>query len=201
MSVELIYINIEQLKALFYQPQPFIIAYLRAHCPDSHYAETEFLKPFLESYSKNGIIYAFDFEQNGFYDLETMSYRSTYQDFLHEWGLSQLSNPLLGYGRGHVPSFQYIETSGKLPREDMSVIKDYLVIYNDVRQSRNDEKIVIGTSFFDGTRPLKYTNVNLKGRTLPAWRRFEIGVYHNDLAKAFFEYYLSKVPANILIDR
>ncbi|HOJ44950.1 MAG TPA: hypothetical protein PK340_02800 [Bacilli bacterium] len=201
MSVELVYLNIEQLQALFHQKHPFIIAYLRAHCPDSHYGETEFLKPFLEASSHQGIVYAFDFEQNGFYDLKTMSYRPSYQVFLHEWGLSQHSNPRLGYGKGHVPSFQYIEPNGKVPNQDVSVIMDNLVIYNDIKEIRNDDKIVIGTSFFDGTRPLKYTHENLKGRQLPAWRRVEVGVYHNKLAKAFFEYYLPKISTKLLIDR
>jgi len=197
MSVKLIYINIDELTRLFRQTHPFIIGYLRAHCPDSHYGEVEFLHPFINNYPNSGLIYAFDFEQNGFYDLDSMTYRPTYQQFLDQWGLSAKSNPSLGYGKGHVPSFQYIEPNGKLPDEDMSVIKDNLVIYNDVKQIRTDEKVVIETSFFDGSRPLKYTDVNLKGRILPAWRRVEIGVYHNKLAQAFFEYYLPKVSATL----
>lgn len=200
MSVELIYINQRQLELLFKGHQPFILAYLRSHCPDSHYGLTEFLLPYLESCPLKGYIYAYDFEANGHYDLTSLTYRDSYQAFLDTWGLSSKTNPTLGYGKGHVPSFQYIEPNGLLPRQDISVIKDNLVIYNDKRQERSDDLVVIGETFFDGTRPLRYASINLKGRMLPAWRRVEIGVFHNKLAKDFFDYYLPKVTTNLLID-
>ena len=200
MSVELIYINQQQLEQLFKGKQPFILAYLRSHCPDSHYGLTEFLLPYIKACTHEGYVYAYDFEMNSHYDLQTMTYRDSYQAFLDTWGLSAKANTILGYGKGHVPSFQFIEPNGNMPWQDISIIKDNLVIYNDKRQERSDDLVVIGESFFDGTRPLKYTDINLKGRVLPAWRRVEIGVFHNKLAKDFFDYYLPKVTTNLLID-
>ncbi|HAV19640.1 MAG TPA: hypothetical protein DCX17_01265 [Firmicutes bacterium] len=194
MSLYLKYIIEEQLIDLFKGNKPFIIAYLRDHCPDSIYGFDNFLWPYATNYEGNKVLYVFEFERNGHYNLETKTYPLSYWRLLEKYLLSETSNPILGFDKGHVPSFQYVIPNGKLPPLDPSVIKDMCVIYNDARDETIDDKVIIKKTFFDGRRPLKYTDINLKGRELPAWRRAEIGVFHNEAAKKFFDYYLPRCP-------
>jgi hypothetical protein len=192
MSVRIEYVDNKQLIGLFSQEKPFLIAYLRDHCPDSVFACESFLSPYLASYQGEGVLYAFEFERNRLYDLKAKRYRLSYWRFLHVYGLSDRFNLTFGYGRGHVPTFQFIVPNGSIPKDDAAVIKDMCVVYNDLRDMTNEQKVVIGKSYFDGTRPLGYTGMNLKGRELPAWRRDAIGVYHNELLKTFLDLYLPK---------
>lgn len=193
MSLTLKYVDKQQLDELFLGKEPFIIAYIRDHCPDSGYAMDNFLLPYVDSYKGKGTIYVFEFERNGYYDLETMSYPLKYWIFLEDYLLSEASNQRLGYDKGHVPTYQFIVPNGKPLNKNNNVIEDMCVIYNDKKGITSDEKVFILDSYFDGTRPLKYTDINLKGRELPAWRRVEIGVYHNYISKQFFDYYLEKI--------
>lgn len=151
-----------------------------------------FLLPYAAAYPTDKTVYVYEFERNGYYDLERHAYSLAYPRFMDEYGLSERHNETFGYGRGHVPTFQYVVPNGKFPKDDPGVIGDMCVVYNDKRLNDTDPIPTISVSFFDGTRPLKYTDLNLKGRTLPAWRRAALGVYHDEAARRFFDYYLDK---------
>ncbi len=200
MSVTLIYVNEIQLRALYLQKTPFIIAFMRDHCPDSMFAMDYFLCPYINDYQDDKYVYVYEFERNGHLDALTMTYKDSYQAFLDEYHLSAKTNPVFGYRNGRVPSFQYVIPRGVLPNIDNSIIKDNCVIYNDTAVEIRG-KIYIDETFFDGTRPLQYTSVNLKGREIAAYRRQVIGELHNDLAKSFFDYYLPKLTKRLLIDQ
>ena len=193
MSLKLLYLDTEALNHLYAQRKPFVIAFMREHCPDCSFLMDHFLYAYCRDHALDKPIYVYEFERNGYYDMATHADTETYRPFTDRYGMSVRHNIRFGYGPGYVPTFMFIRPDGNLPERNPDVIADMCVVYNDHRDFTLSENTIISETFFDGTRPLKYTDINLKGRALPAWKRSEIGVYHNELLRSFLDKYMPLV--------
>jgi hypothetical protein len=89
-----------------------------------------------------------------------------------------------------------VETNGSTIAEDPSIIKDMLVVYNDsTRDSEGNWTTQITRTFFDGSRPLQYTDLNLTNYTLASHTssgqlRDILRPYHEQALDDFFNYYI-----------
>jgi len=190
MSLKLINIDTETLNRLYARNKPFVVAFMREHCPDCSFLMDHFLLAYCREHALDKPIYVYEFERNGYFDMALHADAVTYRPFTDRYGMSVRYNKRFGYGPGYVPTFMFVQPDGSLPEQNSEVIIDMCVVYNDHRDPTRPEAIVISETFFDGTRQLKYTDVNLKDRTLPAWKRSEIGVYHNELLRLFLDKYI-----------
>lgn len=192
-----IYITRAELDAKFAGTGKFIIYYGRETCPDCTYLIATFLKSYITAHPGMKKIYALDVQTTGLYDPNNRT-SPTWVAFKDNYGMSNVINTALGYSTGFVPTFQYIEANGSLPENDMSVIKDMAVVYNDAYKKTDDatSPYQITQSYYDGTRPLGYTNINILGKHLtapiegttdmhPSW-----AAYHEPLIAAFFDMYV-----------
>ncbi len=191
----IIYITKEELDAKFATNEKFILYYGSSTCPDCAYINATFLKEYVRAHIGMSKIYAIDREAEGIRLKDGVYDAATYTAFKDNYGLSNVLNTTFGYATGFVPTLQYIEANGNLPKDDMSVIKDMCVVYND----QYDDAYQITRTYFDGTRPLQYLdNVevdNILGLSLSptddmhdAW-----AVYHEVFLNAFFDTYLPSV--------
>ena len=192
-----IYLTKAELDAKFIGTGKFIIYYGRTTCPDCTYVIDTFLKSYITAHPGMKKIYGVDVQATGIYDPNNRT-SPTWVAFKDNYGMSNVINTALGYSTGFVPTFQYIEANGSLPENDMSVIKDMAVVYNDAYTKTDDatNPYRITRSYYDGTRPLGYTNINILGEYLnapaegttdmrPSWE-----VYHEPLITAFFDMYV-----------
>jgi hypothetical protein len=84
-----------------------------------------------------------------------------------------------------------------------SSLQDPTKPFNDNPQSENPinlRTLSLTRTFFDGSRPLKYTDLDLRDLVLPvhnstAELRTILEPYHNKAMADFFDMYLSKVTA------
>lgn len=191
------YITKAELDAKFAGKGKFIIYYGRTTCPDCTYVIATFLKRYITAHPGMKRIYALDVQATGLYDPNNRT-SPTWTAFKDNYGMSNIINTALGYSAGFVPTFQYIEANDRLPENDMSVIKDMAVVYNDAYRKTDDavNPYQITQSYYDGTRPLRYTNINILGKNLnapaegttdmhPSW-----AAYHEPLITAFFDMYV-----------
>ncbi|MHB9098486.1 MAG: hypothetical protein ACYC5X_11780 [Syntrophales bacterium] len=194
-----IYITKAELDAKFAGTGKFIIYYGRTTCPDCTYLIATFLKSYITAHPSMKKIYALDVQTVGLYDPNNRT-SPTWEAFKANYGMSNVINTALGYSTGFVPTFQYIEANGSLPENDMSVIKDMAVVYNDAYKTDDaTSPYQITRSYYDGTRPLGYTNINILGKNLtapakgttdmhPSW-----AAYHEPLIAAFFDIYVPSI--------
>jgi hypothetical protein len=118
--------------------------------------------------------------------------------------MDNVLNTKFGYATGFVPTFMYIETNGQSIQANPLIIKDMIVTYNDSsRNSNNEWTNRLTRTFFDGSRPLQYTNLNLTTITFEEEEipnssddlRAVLKPYHNPAMLAFFSMYLPKVSS------
>ncbi len=122
----------------------FILLTIRSGCGDCSYLLLNVLTPWLVKNGSKIPVYLCDIER----------YKDTkeYDDIRHNLKITEASD-LLGYDVGRVPTYQYWK-NGQLM--DAGVYgNDFFV------KDEETNKIKISKSYFDGTRDLKYTDINL----------------------------------------
>jgi hypothetical protein len=101
----------------------------------------------------------------------------------------------------------YIETNGQSIQANPLIIKDMVVTYNDsslqnpllpFNADTNPRTTALSRTFFDGSRPLQYTELDLTDLVLPVHTsgtelRGILEPHHNQAMEAFFEMYLDLV--------
>ncbi|MFZ9704425.1 MAG: hypothetical protein ACO3BB_04085, partial [Bacilli bacterium] len=105
------------------------------------------------------------------------------------------------YHTGFVPTFMFINTNGQSIQINPSIIEDMVVTYNDSsRDAEGNWTTRLTRTYFDGTRPLAFTDLNLTElelapHTSTAALRDLLKPYHNQAMQDFFDYYLPRVSA------
>jgi hypothetical protein len=121
--------------------------------------------------------------------------------------MDNVLNTTFGYATGFVPTFMYIETNGQTIQANPLIIKDMVVTYNDSSVSdptkpfdvqTNPRTTSLSRTFFDGTRPLQYTTLDLTDLVLPVHQntselRAILEPHHNKAMLDFFTMYLPQV--------
>jgi hypothetical protein len=190
--------------ALFETTGETLLLYIgREDCPDCSYAFNTFLTPFLLETSNLPPMYGLDVMQNGIrvpvipgQEASTGNNTPGWEQFKSDYGLNTIRNTTFGYATGFVPTFMIVETNGSTIAEDPSIIKDMLVVYNDsTRDSEGNWTTQITRTFFDGSRPLQYTDLNLTNYTLASHTssghlRDLLRPYHEQALDDFFDYYI-----------
>jgi hypothetical protein len=101
----------------------------------------------------------------------------------------------------------YIETNGQSIQANPFIIKDMVVAYNDsslqnpllpFHAETNPRTTSLSRTFFDGSRPLQYTELDLTDLVLPVHTsgtelRGLLEPHHNQAMESFFEMYLEQV--------
>ena len=186
----------------------------RNDCPDCAYAFDTFLVPYLLQTENVPIIYGLDVMRNGIrvpritgQEATTGNNTPGWEDFKTNYGLNDTLNTTFGYATGFVPTFLIVETNGQTIAEDPSIILDMLVVYNDTtREDPNDSQTpytrFVTRTFFDGSRPLAYTDLDLTTielavHTNSSELRDALKPYHNEALLDFFTYYSSRLTSNV----
>lgn len=163
----------------------FALITVRSGCGDCNYCMPNVVTPFLKENTPKIPVYVCDIEQ----------YRGTndYDTVKANLSLTIDSNQL-GFGAGVVPTYQYWK-NGQLV--------DAGVYANDSFQLNVEtNKVEIKTTYFDGTRDLKYTTENLVTK-MNSEESLDVieyngkyfmdvkkaAVYHDPLIKSFLTYY------------
>ena len=187
--------------------ETLLIYFGREDCPSCAFAYQTFLTSYLLETPNLPAMYAIDVTLNGIRIPETPGLESTtgnntpgWNQFKTDYGLNASLNTTFGYASGFVPTFMIIETNGSTIAEDPSIIQDMLVVYHDTTlQNPLDPTsgftTTITRTFFDGTRPLQYTDLNLSNVTLEAHTntaelRELLRPYHERALQDFFDYYV-----------
>jgi hypothetical protein len=197
--------------ALFLENKRMMIYIGREDCPDCTYAFNTFVIPFLKANKNLPPIYGLDVMLNGIRVPVVPGQESTtgnntpgWETFKAEYGLNTVLNTTFGYATGFVPTFMIIEANGNLIKDDPSIIKDMIVTYNDsslqdptrgFNADTNPRTTSLTRTFFDGSRPLQYTTLNLTTLTLPVHDNSQqlreiLKPYHNGAMLEFLNYYL-----------
>jgi hypothetical protein len=207
---------------LFTTNRKMIIYIGREDCPDCTYAFNTFVIPFFKANPNLPPIYGIDVMLNGIRVPQVTGQENTtgnntpgWSEFKTNYGMDNQLNTTFGYATGFVPTFMYIETNGQSIQANPLIIKDMIVTYNDsslldptkpfnndsLSENYNPRTTSITRSFFDGTRPLQYTDLNimaLPNLVLPANHstpelRAILEPYHNGAMQDFFDFYLPKI--------
>ena len=143
-------VNEEKLDSLV--TQNAIVYFMRESCPDCEYCTPNIMKNYLSNKVFNNSIYVFDLDP--YYNDGT-----NYQAIKDKYSLSSV-NPLFGYGKGVVPTFQ-VYRDGKL--------KDACVYFNETIAKKADGTYYISESYYSSIRikNLSYTDTILDGLTIP----------------------------------
>ena len=194
--------------ALFTQNHAFILYIGREDCPDCSYAFNTFLIPFLKANPSISTIYGLDVKTNGIRvptvtGQEAITGNNTpgWTEFKTNYGMDNVLNTTFGYHTGFVPTFMFINTNGQSIQTNPSIIEDMVVTYNDSsRDAEGNWTTRLTRTYFDGTRPLAFTDLNLTNlelapHTSTAALRDLLKPYHNQAMQDFFDYYLPRVTA------
>jgi hypothetical protein len=198
--------------ALFETEGETLLLYIgREDCPDCSYAFQTFMIPYLLQTENVPVFYGLDVMRNGIrvpsvpgQEATTGNNTPGWEDFKTNYGLNNVLNTTFGYSTGFVPTFMIVETNGKTIAEDPSIIVDMIVVYNDsTRDSEGNYTTNVTRTFFDGTRPLQYTDLNLTEITLDphtnsAGLRDALKPYHNEALLDFFTFYSPLITLNAL---
>ena len=189
---------------LFTKNQKMIIYIGRRLCGDCTYAFNSFVLPYIQANPTLPPIYGIDVEDNQLWRANTGNSTPGWSEFKTNYGMDNVLNTKFGYATGFVPTFMYIETNGQSIQTNPLIIKDMIVTYNDSsRNSNNEWTNRLTRTFFDGSRPLQYTNLNLTTITFEEEEipnssddlRAVLKPYHNPAMLAFFSMYLPKVSS------
>ena len=196
---------------LFTKNQKMIIYIGRRTCPDCTYAFNTFVLPYIQANPTLPPIYGLDVLDNQLWSADTGNATPGWSDFKTNYGMDNILNTTFGYATGFVPTFMYIETNGQSIQANPLIIKDMLVTYNDsslqnpllpFNADTNPRTTSLSRTFFDGSRPLQYTELNLTDLVLPVHAsgtelRGILEPYHNQAMEEFFEMYLQKVQVAV----
>ena len=196
---------------LFTKNQNMIIYIGRRTCPDCTYAFNTFVLPYLRNNPTLPPIYGIDVLDNQIWRADTGNATPGWSDFKTNYGMDNVLNTTFGYATGFVPTFMYIETNGQSIQTNPLIIKDMLVTYNDsslqnpllpFNAETNPRTTALSRTFFDGTRPLQYTTLDLTSLVLPVHGsgtelRGILEPHHNQAMEAFFDMYLPQVQVAV----
>ncbi len=216
---------------LFTKNQKMVIYIGRRSCGDCTYAFNTFVLPYIRANPTLPPIYGLDVLDNQIWRADTANSTPGWEDFKTNYGMNNILNTTFGYATGFVPTFMYIETNGQSIQANPLIIKDMLVTYNDsslldpskrfdnnpTRENEdnqtesnpnyNPRTTSITRTFFDGSRPLKYTSLNIfeisdsvLPSNLPANHdsndlREILKPHHNKAMLDFFTMYLPEVTS------
>jgi hypothetical protein len=202
---------------LFTTQQKMIIYIGRRTCADCTHAFNTFVLPYIRSNPNLPTIYGIDVLDNNIWRPETGNSTPGWADFKTNYGMDNVLNTTFGYATGFVPTFMYIETNGQSIQTNPSIIKDMMVTYNDSslldptkafdnnptienepNPNYNPRTTSLSRTFFDGTRPLQYTNLDLTELELEVHQntaelRKILEPHHNQAMLDFFTMYLPEV--------
>lgn len=163
----------------------FVLFTVRSGCGDCSYCMPNVVTPFAKANTLKIPVYICDIEK----------YRGTdeYDSVKAGLLLTESSNPL-GFEKGVVPTYQYYK-NGQLV--DAGVYANDSFTFDEV-----SGKVQVSKTYFDGSRGLQYTNINLKEKmnaeeTLDVKKYGEnyfmqtekAAVFHNPLLNSFLSYY------------
>ena len=194
---------------LFTTNRKMIVYIGRRTCADCTYAFNTFVLPYIRANPTLPPIYGIDVLDNNIWRSETGNNTPGWSEFKTNYGMDNTLNTTFGYATGFVPTFMYIETNGQSIQANPSIIKDMVVTYNDSSlqdptksfdAQTNPRTTSLSRTFFDRSRPLQYTTIDLQTLTLPSHQnsaelRAILEPYHNQAMLAFFTMYLAKVTA------
>jgi hypothetical protein len=192
---------------LFTKDQKMIIYIGRHTCPDCTYAFNTFVLPYIRSNPTLPPIFGLDVLDNQIWRADTGNTTPGWSNFKTNYGMDNILNTTFGYATGFVPTFMYIETNGQSIQANPLIIKDMIVTYNDsslqnplleFNAETNPRTTSLTRTFFDGSRPLGYTTLDLRTLVLPshssgAELRTILEPYHNEAMEDFFTMYLPKI--------
>ena len=194
-----VFLNKANFDALFTTQENMIVYIGRRTCPDCTYAFNTFMKPYLRNHPNTPTIYGLDVLDNEIWVPETGNTTPGWETFKTDYGMNNVLNTTFGYATGFVPTFLFIEGNGNTIKDDPSIIKDMIVTYNDSsRDSEGTFTQALTRTFFDGSRPLAYTTLNLTTLTLPVHSstnelRIILEPYHNQAMEDFFTMYTPQI--------
>ncbi len=205
----MLYVDKDQLDALYEGEEPFTVGFLRSDCPDCRHLEEAVLQPFNEKERNRS--YVIDVNQEGIrLGKDGEVDQALWESFKREVGLAegQEMTPA-SYGEGYVPSFLRIDPNIEVGEDRRSMVVDGFVYMNDVI-AEVEGRYLVQESFYDEERASSLEWLGefagrkvLEGLEIPEeevlsagetliWDRESAGMLHDPLAQAFLEFY---VPA------
>lgn len=171
--------NSESLDAIISKNVNFNVYFMRGTCGDCK-AINGFLHSWVDSKNNNA--------SDNMYVIDIDAYRDDqeiYKAFKDKYGLSDVNNPILGWGEGMVPTFQ---------NRTGNTINDMITVYNDTWNP--DSKLV--TSYFTKTRidnmPFLEGHSEIKPldqMEVPTWDKTSYcNQYHNPITQLFLDTYI-----------
>lgn len=204
----MLYVNDAQLDALYEGNEDFLIYYGRSTCADCTYMREAFLDQYLAENKDMDITYVIDCDQEGIRykngELDSMQWDA----YKESHGLAESEANPAGFDSGYVPTIIYVSPNNGQKTGD--IIKGYDVFLND----SYDENYIISATYFSKERVnaspsyLEYlTQSELETKVLEgvdlgeyegedsaalkqSWYREKASVYHSEISKAFFDYYV-----------
>ena len=194
---------------LFTTNRKMIIYIGRRTCADCTYAFNTFVLPYIRTNPTLPTIYGIDVLDNNIWRPETANNTPGWSEFKTNYGMDNVLNTTFGYATGFVPTFMYIETNGQSIQANPSIIKDMMVTYNDsslqdptksFNAETNPRTTSLSRTFFDRSRPLQYTTIDLRTLSLPPHQnsselRAILEPHHNQAMLDFFTMYLPEVTS------
>ena len=177
------FITAEDAKNIKNSGENAVIYYERSGCSDCNFANPTILDSYIKNHKDMKKIFVVDMQE--LYELD----RAQYTSFKDEMGLSEVNNPIYGWGSGSVPYFSYIKNKE---------FASGAVIYNDI-VSKVNEKYIVTNSYYTTERVtnLEYTNIVLQGQEIPAnemengfWSKEKANKYYKDILESFLNTYL-----------
>jgi hypothetical protein len=194
---------------LFTTNRKMIIYIGRRTCADCTYAFNTFVLPYIRKNPTLPTMYGIDVLDNNIWRPETANNTPGWSEFKTNYGMDNVLNTTFGYATGFVPTFMYIETNGQSIQANPSIIKDMMVTYNDsslqdptksFNAETNPRTTSLSRTFFDRSRPLQYTTIDLRTLSLPPHQnsselRAILEPHHNQAMLDFFTMYLPEVTS------
>jgi hypothetical protein len=194
---------------LFTTNRKMIIYIGRRTCADCTYAFNTFVLPYIRNNPTLPTMYGIDVLDNNIWRPETANNTPGWSEFKTNYGMDNVLNTTFGYATGFVPTFMYIETNGQSIQANPSIIKDMMVTYNDsslqdptksFNAETNPRTTSLSRTFFDRSRPLQYTTIDLRTLSLPPHQnsselRAILEPHHNQAMLDFFTMYLPEVTS------
>jgi hypothetical protein len=194
---------------LFTTNRKMIIYIGRRTCADCTYAFNTFVLPYIRNNPTLPTMYGIDVLDNNIWRPETANNTPGWSEFKTNYGMDNVLNTTFGYATGFVPTFMYIETNGQSIQANPFIIKDMMVTYNDsslqdptksFNAETNPRTTSLSRTFFDRSRPLQYTTIDLRTLSLPPHQnsselRAILEPHHNQAMLDFFTMYLPEVTS------
>jgi len=162
----MLYVNKNQLEALYSGTTPFTIGFERSSCPDCSYVDSNFLKSYNQIEHNLSYVVDCDVEGIRYYNGAAPSNKTTASDdekqaysqwatFKDNYGLSETFTATFGFDAGYVPTWLHCNPAANEESKPWGAIDDADVYVNDtVTLVEGSYKVT--SSFFDGARDLPF---------------------------------------------